>query len=295
MRLARRLRAGQVFINNYGAGGGVELPFGGVGQVRPRPREGLRGALRLHAAQDGGGAAWQAEMRLEGKTAIVTGGASGFGAGIVRKFCAEGARVMIADINAAAVDGAGGGTRRRLGGGRREPRTPASARMAAAALGAFGPLDILVNNAGVTHLPTPLEEVGRGGVRPGLRGQRQVGLSHGAAPGAADEGAGGRARSSTSPRPPGCSPRPRLSLVQRLQGLDDHRDQGDGGRARAVRHPRQRHQPGGGRDAAAQDLHGRGHAGDAREVPRHHPARPVLDARRTSATPPPSSAPTRRR
>ncbi len=32
MRLARRLRAGQVFINNYGAGGGVELPFGGVGK-----------------------------------------------------------------------------------------------------------------------------------------------------------------------------------------------------------------------------------------------------------------------
>ncbi len=32
MRLARRIRAGQVFINNYGAGGGVELPFGGVGR-----------------------------------------------------------------------------------------------------------------------------------------------------------------------------------------------------------------------------------------------------------------------
>ncbi len=32
MRLARQLRAGQVFINNYGAGGGVELPFGGVGK-----------------------------------------------------------------------------------------------------------------------------------------------------------------------------------------------------------------------------------------------------------------------
>ncbi|MCP5264471.1 MAG: aldehyde dehydrogenase family protein [Burkholderiaceae bacterium] len=32
LRLARRLRAGQVFINNYGAGGGVELPFGGVGR-----------------------------------------------------------------------------------------------------------------------------------------------------------------------------------------------------------------------------------------------------------------------
>jgi aldehyde dehydrogenase (NAD+) len=31
MRLARKVRSGQVFINNYGAGGGVELPFGGVG------------------------------------------------------------------------------------------------------------------------------------------------------------------------------------------------------------------------------------------------------------------------
>ncbi|PRY25512.1 aldehyde dehydrogenase (NAD+) [Aliiruegeria haliotis] len=32
MRMARKLRAGQVFVNNYGAGGGVELPFGGVGK-----------------------------------------------------------------------------------------------------------------------------------------------------------------------------------------------------------------------------------------------------------------------
>ncbi|NVK16368.1 MAG: aldehyde dehydrogenase family protein [Rhodobacteraceae bacterium] len=32
MRLAKRLHAGQVFLNNYGAGGGVELPFGGVGK-----------------------------------------------------------------------------------------------------------------------------------------------------------------------------------------------------------------------------------------------------------------------
>ena len=37
-RLARRLRAGQVFINNYGAGGGVELPFGGWGQSGSRAR-----------------------------------------------------------------------------------------------------------------------------------------------------------------------------------------------------------------------------------------------------------------
>jgi len=38
-------------------------------------------------------------MRLDGKTAIVTGAASGFGEGIVRRFAAEGARVLVADIN----------------------------------------------------------------------------------------------------------------------------------------------------------------------------------------------------
>jgi aldehyde dehydrogenase (NAD+) len=32
LRLAHKLRSGQVFVNNYGAGGGVELPFGGTGQ-----------------------------------------------------------------------------------------------------------------------------------------------------------------------------------------------------------------------------------------------------------------------
>ena len=37
-------------------------------------------------------------MRLNGKTAIVTGAASGFGAGIARKFAAEGARVMVVDL-----------------------------------------------------------------------------------------------------------------------------------------------------------------------------------------------------
>lgn len=99
-------------------------------------------------------------MRLEGKTAIVTGGASGFGAGIVRKFTAEGTRVMIADINgdaaaalatdigdlavAQTVDVADG---------------QSVDAMAAAALDRLGRVDILVNNAGVTHLPTPMEDV----------------------------------------------------------------------------------------------------------------------------------------
>lgn len=42
-------------------------------------------------------------MRLAGKVAIVTGGASGFGEGIARKFVAEGANVVIADHNSKAA------------------------------------------------------------------------------------------------------------------------------------------------------------------------------------------------
>lgn len=100
-------------------------------------------------------------MRLAGKTAIVTGGASGFGAGIVRKFLAEGARVMIADINGAAAEAMAA----ELGGAALAQMVDVSdagsvGAMTEAALDSFGQLDILVNNAGVTHLPAPLEEVG---------------------------------------------------------------------------------------------------------------------------------------
>ncbi|WP_171123073.1 MULTISPECIES: SDR family oxidoreductase [unclassified Ruegeria] len=99
-------------------------------------------------------------MRLEGKTAIVTGGASGFGAGIVRKFLSEGARVMIADINGdAAHDTATSLGAQALAQQVDVADGPSVQDMAAVAADRLGPLDILVNNAGVTHLPTPLEAV----------------------------------------------------------------------------------------------------------------------------------------
>jgi 3-oxoacyl-[acyl-carrier protein] reductase len=97
-------------------------------------------------------------MRLEGKTAIITGGGSGFGAGIARRFAQEGARVMVADINtdaAAAVAAEIGG----LAQGVDVANDASVAAMAKAALGSFGRLDILVNNAGITHLPQPMEDV----------------------------------------------------------------------------------------------------------------------------------------
>jgi len=96
--------------------------------------------------------------RLSGKTAIVTGGASGFGAGIVRKFVAEGARVMIADING---DGAAA-LARELGAiaHKVDVSNDASVNdMAGTAIARFGRLDILVNNAGVSHMPAPLDEI----------------------------------------------------------------------------------------------------------------------------------------
>jgi 3-oxoacyl-[acyl-carrier protein] reductase len=96
--------------------------------------------------------------RLAGKSAIVTGAASGFGAGIARKFAAEGAQVMVADINA---DGAEALAREI--GGISQPvdvsHADSVAAMARAAIAAFGQIDILVNNAGVTHLPAPLDEI----------------------------------------------------------------------------------------------------------------------------------------
>src|SRR5574340_870364 len=98
--------------------------------------------------------------RLKGKAAIVTGGASGFGEGIVRKFVAEGARVLIADREldrARSVADAVGPAARAL---KVDVASADDVRaMVQTAAHDFGRIDILVNNAGVTHLPQPLENV----------------------------------------------------------------------------------------------------------------------------------------
>ncbi len=97
-------------------------------------------------------------MRLAGKTAIVTGAASGFGAGIARVFSREGASVLVADLNEAAAiavaDEVGGIA----------IRTDVSkgadvADMAQTAMTQWGRIDILVNNAGITHRKGNLEDV----------------------------------------------------------------------------------------------------------------------------------------
>jgi meso-butanediol dehydrogenase/(S,S)-butanediol dehydrogenase/diacetyl reductase len=90
-------------------------------------------------------------MRFEGKVAVVTGGSSGIGAASVRRFHAEGAAVVIADIN----DEAGAALAAELGAGRAVYQRTNVADFAqvealmARAVASFGRLDILFNNAGV--------------------------------------------------------------------------------------------------------------------------------------------------
>ena len=97
-------------------------------------------------------------MRLDGKTAIVTGGASGFGAGIVRKFASEGALVLIADINGAAAEAMAAEIGPVASSLTVDVSNDASVgEMVAGAMDRFGRIDILVNNAGIGQMPQPLE------------------------------------------------------------------------------------------------------------------------------------------
>lgn len=102
-------------------------------------------------------------MRLENQVAIVTGAASGFGAQIAETFTAEGARVVLADLDAARGEALAAALRGR-GPGAVFQRVDVArdadwAALVAAALQAFGRIDTVVNNAGISHRNRPMLEV----------------------------------------------------------------------------------------------------------------------------------------
>ena len=96
--------------------------------------------------------------RLEGKVAAITGGASGIGAGTVRRFVEEGGRVLIADLDEAK----GAALAAALGSAAAFLRTDVSkeedvAAMVAETTDRFGRLDVLFNNAGFGGALGPIE------------------------------------------------------------------------------------------------------------------------------------------
>jgi 3-oxoacyl-[acyl-carrier protein] reductase len=93
-------------------------------------------------------------MRLDGKVAIVTGAASGFGAGIARRFAAEGAQVIVNDLSPQ-----GERVATQIGGRFVQGDVTHSADWARLVREAGDKLDLVVNNAGWTHRNKPYLEV----------------------------------------------------------------------------------------------------------------------------------------
>ncbi len=101
--------------------------------------------------------------RLQNLVAVVTGGGSGFGESISHAFAAEGAQVVVADLNPEAgrrvADALTAAGHAAFFHPVDVSQSAAMAALVAATLARFGRLDIMVNNAGMSHANRPMLEV----------------------------------------------------------------------------------------------------------------------------------------
>jgi NAD(P)-dependent dehydrogenase (short-subunit alcohol dehydrogenase family) len=92
-------------------------------------------------------------MKLQGKVALVTGGAQGIGLACATRFANEGARIAIVDVDAVqgarAVDAIGADRAMFVQGD--VARSGTAAQAVAETIARFGGIDVLLNNAGITH------------------------------------------------------------------------------------------------------------------------------------------------
>ena len=97
-------------------------------------------------------------MQLKDKTAIITGGGSGFGASMAELFAKNGAKVIVADLN---LDGARRISEKIKGYAVEVDVSNAISveQMKIDVLKKYESVDIVVNNAGTTHLPAPMETI----------------------------------------------------------------------------------------------------------------------------------------
>ncbi|HEX7968774.1 MAG TPA: SDR family oxidoreductase [Stellaceae bacterium] len=104
-------------------------------------------------------------MRLAGKVAIITGGGSGFGEGIARRFAEEGAKVVVNDIDDKAGERVTAAVNKAHGQGSAlyvradVSDDDAMGALVTRALERFDRIDVMVNNAGTTHVNGPMLEV----------------------------------------------------------------------------------------------------------------------------------------